>query len=744
MALFFALKNLSTIATEPCVPWEVSLPVPDGCAEDKAARAKWMMNPLTNYNAYSSFEGLNSNQRINSKTGEEGNPPLYHTSLTLDIDFPLSEVEVRAAIDRMKIKPNWLERSLSNNWRMVWLFEKPVAMASFEFAVLWLSMLDQIIPFRQVAGIDEGAILDPARYYTNGCKWEHLHDTPVPYTLLLGLLQKVSQKHNWDGAADGVSIPLDIVKEELKKKYPRFAEWDGEFELKEQGPSFWVEGSVSPKSATVFATGMHTFAEHAAGKPFFNWTTLLGNDFVKTFKFEEMGRAVNGIHFDGRSYIRQNEKGEWLWEDKESVCLHLRVARGLTDRRPKGMNYTQVDSALAMIKNNALISSAGSFAGYEKGIMHFNGNKYLNIHDKTAMTPSTETPKWGLDGNMPFLSHLFNQYFTTDDQLPFFFSWCHRFYKSVYLRDPCSGHALFVFGPPNRGKTFVSNVIIAALVGGSAEAKAFLMGEDSFNSELFDYSLWTIDDGSVGGNQRLLHQFAEMVKRVVANQSFRSNEKFRKAGLVKWQGRPYITGNVDAESLRQIPNLDISIKEKIMLFRVRDIRDDGFAFKEPAEMRKILARELPIFARYMLDWVIPEHCKSGDVRYGVQAYHEPTLLREANHSSSSGTFGEILDEFQREFFTVREPNATEWLGTALQLHKAILTDLTMVEAMRPYNVQAVSRMLSNLAVKKVFDIKIEGDEHRRLFRIKRDARYPLVTRGNLIGQGNGASRFQSK
>lgn len=744
MALFFALKNLATLSVEPCVPWEVSKYIPEEFIENKKARMDWLMNPNTDYNAFSSFEGLNSNQRIRSGHGEESNPPVYHHGFIGDIDYRLTEVEVRAAIGRMKIKPNWVERSLSGNWRMVWLFEKPVAMVSYEFAVLWLSMLDLVIPFRQVAGIDEGAVLAPERYYTNGCKWELIHGEPVPYTLLLGLLQKVSEKYNWEGPENGIAIPLEVAKAELAKKYPRFAEWEGDFVLGSQGPSFWVDGSTSPKSATVRATGLQTFSDHAGSKKFWNWSELIGHDFVKTFKLEEMGKAIDGVYFDGRSYIRQNEKGEWLWEDKDALSLHLRVSRGLSDRRPKGQNYSPIDSAFAMIKNTALITSAGSFAGYKKGVMTFNGNKYLNIHNREALAPSAETPVWGPDGNMPFLSALFNQYFTSDDQNDFFFSWLSRYYRSVHLRDPRSGQALFLLGPPNRGKTFLSSALLSGLLGGSMEAKAFLMGEDNFNSELFDYCLWTLDDGSVGGSQRMMIHFGETVKRCTANMTFRSNEKFRKAGLVQWQGRIVVTNNVDPESLRLLPNMDISMREKVMLFRIRDIRTDGFSFPDKGILTAILAKELPIFARFLLDYQIPEHCQSGDSRYGVKEYHESSLLAEANHSSTSGTFGEILDEFQREHFTLREPHSTEWVGTALQLHKAILMDPSLTEAMRPYNVQTVSRMLSNLSVKKVFAIGVEGDEHRRIFRIQRDsARYPLVSRvtsGNL----NGHSRFQAK
>jgi len=721
----FALKNLGTLAVTPDEPWnfdKLAL-VPENCIKNKKARTDWMLNPHTNFNAYSGFEGVNGNQRVKSGSGsEEGNPPLMQHAFVADVDFPLSETEVRAAVARMSPQPNWIERSLSGNWRFLWLFEKPVMMCNYDFAVFWLGKLDTLIPFRQVAGVDDGAVNAPERYYTNGCKWEKIHDVPIPHVRLLGQLQEVSAKYNWQGSDLGISVPLDIAATELKKRYPRFNEWE-EFTLDSQGPTFWIDGSESPKSAVVRATGIQTFSGHAT-KPFYNWSELLGHEFVRQFKLEEMGRAIDGIYYDGRSYIRQNGNGDWLWNDKEGVSLHLRVTRGLSDRRAKGLHHSPIDSAITAIQDTALVTSAGSFAGYEKGLMKYNGNRYLNIHNKDAVAPAGEPAVWGPGGNLPFISTFLDGFFSSPDQLPFFLAWLARFYVATHKRDPRSGQACFVFGPPNRGKTFLSTGIVSPLFSGHSDARDFLMGSDSFNSEMFEFSVWTVDDGSNASSNTMLHYFSEMVKKVVADKSFRSNEKFRKAGMVRWQGRAFITGNLDPESLRRIPNLDISMKEKIMLFKVLLNREDGFKFPDEGEIRAKVSQELPFLARFLLDYVPEAQCLAGDNRYGVKEYHEASLLSEANHSSVSGTFGEILDEWQREHFMVREPQATEWVGTALQLHKSVLSDMSMTEAMRSYNVQAVSRMLCNLATRKVFDIQITGDEHRRLFTIKRDHRFP--------------------
>jgi len=738
--MFFATKNLSVQSAEPCRPWEFTAldRVPEKCIKDKAARSIWMQNPNTNFHCYTGFEGVNPNQRVSADRSDGGgNPPRKHHAQPYDIDYPLTRVEIDAALGRMKLKPQWLERSLSGNWRMVWIFEKPVSLPSMEFAIVWLTKLESIIPFRQVAGLDENALKSPERLYTNGCVWEKISDDIVPYSLLLGLLEEISSKFDWQST--GLSVPLEVAAEQLAKKYPRFAEWEGEFTLDSMGPSFWIDDSTSPKSAIVRATGIQTFSAHSM-KPFYDWSELLGHDFVKQYKLEELGKAVDGIYYDGRSFIRKNTADQWLWEDQTQIGNFLRVRRGLTDRRAKGASYSQIDSALQLIKDVAVVTSAGSFCGYAKGIMLYNHKKFLNIHNQDVLQPAGEPTVWGASGRFPLISHFYDGFFSSPEQLKFFLSWGARFYRSFLARDPRSGQAVFIFGLQGRGKTFNTTAIWANLMGGHAEAKEWLQGEDTFNSELFDVPVWSLDDGTLGANMRTQHLFDEMVKRCVANFSFRSNEKFRKAGQVLWQGRVMCSGNDDAESLRRIPNLDLSMKEKVMLFRVAPDRTDGFKFSDEGEMRKQVAEELPHFARYLLDFQIPEECKAVEARYGVAAYHEPSLRNSANHSSASATFGEILDETLREFFTNQQPGALFWEGTALQLHKTIHSDLSLTEAMRPYNVQTAARNLSTLGAKGVFRIEVLGDEHRRVYRIHRDNRYPIKRSSRIVQQSDKFSK----
>lgn len=66
------LRNLcsSEIFDDPA-PWEFTdlAKVPSECIKDKAARDKWVNNPLTRFHVYTLFEGVQKNLRLRAGAG---------------------------------------------------------------------------------------------------------------------------------------------------------------------------------------------------------------------------------------------------------------------------------------------------------------------------------------------------------------------------------------------------------------------------------------------------------------------------------------------------------------------------------------------------------------------------------------------------------------------------------------------------------------------------------------------------
>lgn len=722
------LRNLSSVEIfDDVKPWEfegVTL-IPDECRTDKAARDAWVNNPETTFHVYSLFEGVQSNLRLHGGTNddESSNPPLLMHGLAVDYDAKTTLQDVETAMRLMgDMKPNWFEQTLSGNGRLLWLFEEPLRFPSRKFAVNVLKEIHKLIPLDRLPGLDKPALLTPEKYFTNGCQWHQLSRVLVPAAQLRGFILRVSEKFDWTAKELGkAAVSMERLAEELRKKFPKFHEWPGDFVVGAQGPTFWVEGSKSPKSAIVRDTGIYTFSGHAS-KPFYGWAELVGAEFVDKSEDEHLGKAVEGIYFDGRAYFMPVPDGSIRCMEGPTLRRQLIVHRGLSDAKPKGGGASMVEKALAFIDLHQFVSGAASCAFYPHGVFKHNGKPILNTHRIDALKPAAESTVWGPDGKFPFLSEFLSGFFSpSQPQLDRFLAWLQYFYRSCLHREPRNGHGIVIAGPVNVGKTFLNRGVIGGLVGGCAEANAYLTQTDNFNSELFDHALWVVDDGSVTTSATMKRLFSESVKRTIASREHRVNEKFRRAVMTPWQGRICITCNDDAVSIGQIPNLDGSILEKLMLFRAGPRQIE---FKTQPEMEKILKAELPFFARWLLDWVTPAHCLEGaDPRFGVVAYCEPSLQRTSNLSSAVSAFAEILTKWLTDYFAEEGRGRDAWVGTATELRLAMISNPIYAEVLRGFKPEFIPQTLLQLHDKGMFEMNISENDGSRIFTIQCEDRF---------------------
>lgn len=736
--MFFALPNLISSAVEPCVPWQFTATLPDAVKgkDGKKARDSWINDVTTKHQVYSAYEGFNPSARISDgKAGEEGNPPLKLHAFVADFDAPVTEEELKAGIGRIKFVPNYYERTLSGNARLVWLFEGPVSFPSTKFAVEFAKFAAARMHIDMVAaGWDRPAWETPNRYWTNSGDWMMIDEhARIPQALLNGWVFEVGEKYSWKKDKAAIDIPLPIVWPELQKKYPGASEWQGDFVEGAQGPTFWVDGSTSPKSAIVKPTGLFTFAAHAV-KPFYSWADLLGKDFVDKYTTELMGKAVDGIFHDGKSYYRQDGYGEWKCFGKEDLASHLSITRGLSDSR-QGGEKSQVARAIEYVQEWRGINGAAPFAFQRSGLIERNGFKYLNTHTRRVLQPAKGPVIWGPNGQMPGLSLFFDTFFHPDSiptrPLDYYLAWASRFYIGAYTLDLESGQNVFILGPAGVGKTFLNQGLLPYLMGGHAEAEDYLLGKTDFNSQLFETGLWTVDDNGVTVDALSHRKFSSMTKKMAANTTFQYHAKFRVPTQVEWRGRVSITANDDEESARIVPDLSISNLEKNHLFRT--CSKPTFVFPDKKGCEKLIRDEAPYLARFLLDYIPPSHVV-GTSRFGVVAYHEQTLLKVAEQSSRTAGFEEILEDWKARFFG-DHPTAEYWEGTSFQFVKELMKDeLTREAGIRTLNHEAVGRHLAALKAKK-HHLEARDSRAGRVWRIYRPQDLP----GKQLP--NGAAKF---
>lgn len=722
--MFLHLERLSsTELVEGPFPWEwtedkLSL-VPPDCFSNKAARDMWVNRPTTKYHVYSPFEGVNSRQRVSGR--DDGNPPLYQHFIPVDCDVLMTLTEATKFVSYMgEKKPMWFEQTLSGHGRFVWMLESPLKFPCAHFCKQIQEKWAEILPLNYLPGVDQGALTTISRYYTNGARWTKMSDYVIPEAEMRGFVMKFSEKYNWARKELGKAASLERIREECIKRYPRFSEWSGEFAIEAQGPSFWIDGSTSPKSAIVRETGMHTFAAHAA-KAFYSWAEIVGNEFVESTENTRLGEAVKEIYYDGQRYFYKDLGGRWQDAVQDHIKRFLHVSHGLSTKA-KGAEASEVDRALNFIAMNNRVHCAQSCAFYPKGVIQYQGEVILNLHSREVIKPAAEKTEWGPKGKFPVISSFLSSAFTNAEQLPYVLARWQRAYRGCLNRRPEQGQGLIFCGPAGKGKTFLLRALIGYSLGGFAEAGAYFSGSDGFNSELFQVAVWCVDDGTSLSSDLVHRIFSERLKQSLANPEHRVNEKFRKAGMVPWEHLIGLTCNDDPESLRQIPNLDINSRDKLIIVRMNP--DSVFRFRPKSEMAEIVEREMPYFLAWLLAYTPPASVTEGaEPRWGLRSYCEPTLLRAANQSAAVNGFFELLVKWLREDFFVTNVTAKSWQGTSTDLRVAMSKDVAFAELLRCYRQDQIGRFLAQIQAKGMLKITIDDADYERIWVIERDDRF---------------------
>jgi hypothetical protein len=438
------------------------------------------------------------------------------------------------------------------------------------------------------------------------------------------------------------------------------------------------------------------------------WSSILGRDFVRKYEADRIGGAIENIWFDGRDYWHQRSDGHWASSNKSDIILALKVNKRLSASVPRNAGFSEVEQALENIHQHQYISCAAPLIHRPEGIVYTNGLRILNTSTVSVLQPAeggTGSPStlssvgaggdrasdlWPLSSDLcqfPWLHSYFSTLFDPSEQLDYFLAWLQRWYKSALDQRMLPGQASFFAGVPNTGKTLLSTLILSRIFGGHIDASSFLCGDDNFNSHLFQTAVWAVDDVVPLTDRKSHMKFSALIKKMAANRTFSVREKFKVDKTVEWNGRIVVTCNTDPESIRILPDVDLSNRDKINLFKVAD-RDD---FDFPQDVATIIQTELPYFLRWLLDWTPPTHV-SGDSRYGVQTYCEESLFEAARHSSSAYSFLEVL----LKFFEGQVEDV--WTGSATELLSGMNNDQDGLAGIAAkYTTSQVGRELSKLA-----------------------------------------------
>ena len=661
--LYYA-ENLTKQSMKLAAPWDCPPPdIADKIREIKEERQRWYQNPNTKHWFYTGYEALNPNARVT-----KDNPAILLKAVVSDLDSlrPMTREEVDKIIEGLPIRPNYLEKSLGNGWRLIWILAESVRWPQDkELISESLLKIRHTLGLFELSCLDEGSWTTPHRLFCNGGVWEELSkDRLNPVKIMssihqaaLGIAKKTRARE----------IPLERVEELIKDKWADW-EWPGEFIEGSQGPSWWIEGSTSPKSAIVHANGMFTFSAHAEGKEKYMWNEILGDGVIEQDRSEKIVEACKDIYHDGKNYFVPREGGGYHSERLDVIKRRLTVQKGLYSDRAKKQKNSELDEALAHIESHCRIDAAAPILYKPSGLIMWKDKRYLNLSQVKPFV-STEGPQlWTPDGNFPFVYDWLTKIFVTEEQLKHFLSWLATFYQNAVAGTPHQGQAVFMAGGVGIGKTLLSQWLVGPLMGGFADAGEFLTGKDNFGGELFHRPVWAIDDQIMNSDSYMLRMFTNLIKKHVANPTHNLHEKYMKKCAVEWLGRMFITCNLDAWSQTILPALEDSISDKVNFYKMLAELPERYF---PVDVEEVLTRELPYFAAFMRDYKIPEE-HLGDSRFRVKSYQEPSMASAAYQNSGSIGHMEIVLEFLQECIKVNDKYKQEgWSGNATQLIRDI-------------------------------------------------------------------------
>lgn len=678
----FAGKNNSVTQLEELAPWEFKPNVPPEATANKATYAHWRLQKETDHCVFTGYVGLNPKVRINKET----NPMRSIRAIVVDFDADIDDSQFDSILKRCPadLKPTWASRSPSGlGARLVYLLEKEMPMDSPEVFDKFRDVARKELQLEKIfAGFDEPAWKNISALFDVGFEWKHLGDNFIPINTINHWLTIAVKRAKFNKV--DVDIPLEDVYAEVERQFP--GAWTGEFEENARGPAFWT-GGTNPSAAIVTKVGMLAFSTPELMNP---WGKVLGQEFVRKYQQNKIGGAIAETWFDGKHYYRKKN-------DRWSSCVggdfrkYLRVIKGLSEDK-KGANYSEVDEAEIIVQEMNHVQGAVPVLYDPRDLIERDGERLLNISYVKAVQPANTVGAWG--EGFPWIANFLDNFFEPCDArnpLEYFLAWLQRYYGGAVQCKMVRGHMIFIVGGVESGKTLLSLRIIGALLGGTADASDYVVRGSEFNKNLAEKGHWAIDDGQVAIDTRTHTKFTEMVKKLAANPIMNYRKMYSDSMNNEWSGRLVITLNDDSSSLGIIPDLSMSIEDKIMVFKAKG----GIKFPPSHVLEPMIVAELPFFARWILEWKAPEHIMIGG-RFGVQSYIDDTLRAEAAHSGQTGDLIELVEMWIKRC-RPQDKHGKLWHGRASEWWTEVATDDVLRPLINKFTVKQIAKKFSDAA-----------------------------------------------
>jgi hypothetical protein len=685
---------------------------------NKAAYRDWCAEPSTDHCFYSFNEGDTPGLRVSSS-----NPVRKISGIVADYDAPVDWSVIDALLESVcVVKPTWRTKTFSGYARLIWVFEEPLTIDPSVFDAFMFEISAALKVTRVLSGFDRTS-LNSGQYFEVGEDWVMVGDTLDADIVQTALFKAVGKK---PPQTEDTTIPIVDVAREVEEQFP--GRWVGEFTIGARGPLFWIDDGIDRHGCQVVEDGMVCYSDRA-GKGFVSWREIFGGKFVKAYEQKKFGGLSDTYWFNGKSFFKLLY-GSAVAIGKDQLILELRQA-GYSVKVKKNQALSEVETAILHISNNNRVDEIAPVVFSRERVVSYNGHRILNNAVVNPIQPADD----GDPLNWPFIHNWIDQLFAatpTPFTAPeYLYAWLKRFYEAILDRSPAQGQALLLVGPTGRGKSLLSNHVIAGLAGGHADASDYLAGRTAFNKELAGSPTWLIDDATSAASFQDQRKATELIKRAVANPKIEYHAKYADAVSLPWTGRVVISLNMDANSLSVLPSLDSSNRDKLLALRITDKATTSFPSNITVE--SIIKKELPYLGRWLLDWVPPTGIMQSS-RFGVESFIDIDIASAAYDNSSRSAIAELVDFFAKKCRLFNQTQ-TVWEGTLTdfqaQLHQ--FNDGRSVGSSN--NLEFVRRGMysmeeASLANKNIRPVRSNGTGGGKLWVISLEKRFDIE---NIVG-----------
>jgi hypothetical protein len=398
----------------------------------------------------------------------------------------------------------------------------------------------------------------------------------------------------------------------------------------------------------------------------------------------EKSGQYDDIYYDGKTFFMRAADGIWRYEMVAMLSSELKC-RNISDRAPKGAAMSPMDRAKAFIREHRRVDGAGPSLYNPNELWFEGGKKYLNTAKNVKIMPAAETAgPWG--EGFPRYAAILDNVFVHPDYRDFFMAWLKRFYESAEKGKLCMGQAMILVGPVHCYKTFFIERLLKPAMGGYADLSSIVSGEgNGFNADLFQSPLAVIDDTKAAESEAQTNRYASAIKKLVAHGTHKYHEKYLTPIMVEWRGRVVIAANDDPVSIKAVPALDMSNKDKIIALALKTFEEGP-----TVDDLKGVESELPAFLAWLKAWEIPAKYIDAANRYYVMSYISPEVMEKIAAASPSAELRDTINAW----WDRRDGN--EWEGTAVELHQSFNDTFDNASLTRQWTVRSIGRRLGEL------------------------------------------------